>query len=135
MRLPDSLKKGLILYGDRTHTPANPERLAEYGAAYESEGRIIDALEFFWRAGSAEGMQRIAQGAIDEGDYFLYRQATGYVGRDMTKDELSALSKNAEERGKLSYALAAAEQAGDNRRAAALTAKMGNGDADGKEQP
>jgi hypothetical protein len=134
MRLPDTLKKGLILYGDRTHAPAGPERLAEYGAAYESEGRMTDALECYWRAGLAEGVQRIAKNAVEEGDFFLYRQATVYLGRDMAAGELSTLSKNAEGRGKLSFALAAAREAGDDRRAAALAEKMGTGDADGKEQ-
>jgi hypothetical protein len=137
MRLPDPLKKGLILYGDQTHAPASPERLAEYGAAYESEGRATDALEFFWRAGLTEGIERIARGAVDEGDFFIYRQAMIYLGRDMAAGELSALGKNAEGRGKLAFAVAAAQQAGDDRRAAALAARIGNsnGDADGKEKP
>jgi hypothetical protein len=134
MRLSDPLKKGLILYGDQTHAPASPERLAEYGAAYESEGRATDALEFFWRAGLAEGIERITRGAVDEGDFFIYRQAMTYLGRDMAAGELSTLSKNAEGRGKLAFALAAAQEAGDDRRAKALAERMDKDDADGTEK-
>lgn len=124
MRLPDPLKKGLILYGDDSHAPAAPQRLMEYGTAYETDSRFGDALEFFWQAGFTEGMERICRRAADEGDFFIYRQAMGYLERAMTAAELSALSRNAEERGKLAFALAAARQAGDDRRAAALADKM-----------
>ena len=130
MRLPNPLKKGLLLYGDRSHAPAGPERLVEYGVAYESEGRVTDALEFFWRSEFAEGMERIARRACEEGDFFLYRQAMSYLGKAMSPGDLAALSKVAEERGKLSFALAAAREAGDDRRASALAARIGAGDAD-----
>jgi tetratricopeptide (TPR) repeat protein len=135
MKLPDPLKKGLLLYGDRAHAPAEPERLAEYGAAYESEGRVTDALEFYRRAGLTEGIERIAAAAVSAGDFFLYRQAAAYLGRAMAARELSTLGKNAEERGKLAFALAAAREARDDRRAAALAERMSQGDGDGKEQP
>jgi len=130
MKLPNPLKKGLILYGDGSHAPAPSERLIEYATAYESEARYSDALESFWRAGSTEGMERIARRAIEEGDFFLYRQAMGYMERAMTADELSALSTAAEGRGKLTFALAAARQAGDGRRTAALEALLQKNDAD-----
>ncbi|MBN2225060.1 MAG: hypothetical protein JW765_10325 [Deltaproteobacteria bacterium] len=133
MRLPNPLKKGLILYGDQTHEPASPERLVEYGTAYESEGRDSNALECFWQAGFTEGIQRIALRAIEEGDFFLYRQAMVYMERAMVADELLALSRNAEERGKLSFALAAAREAGDGKRTAALEAKIPKGDTDGED--
>jgi hypothetical protein len=132
MRLPDSLKKGLILYGDRTHSPAPSERLAEYGTAFESEGKTSDALEFFRQAKSTEGMERIARRSVEEGDFFLYRQAMVYMERAMTSDDLSALSKAAEGRGKLSFALTAAREAGDSRRVAALEAKAAKDNADGE---
>ncbi len=135
MRIPDPLKKGLILYGDRSHAPATPERLVEYAAAYESEGRNSDALEFFWQAGSTEGMERIARRAVEEGDFFLYRQAMTYLEREMTPSELSALSVSAEKLGKLSFALSAAREAGDGRRIAALEAMIPRGDADEQAPP
>jgi hypothetical protein len=130
MRLPDPLRKGLLLYGDRTHAPEPPERLVDYGAAYESEGRISDALESFWRARFTEGMERIARRASDEGDYFLYRQAMIYLGRPMPAAELVALSNKAAELGKLSFALAAARQAGDSHLVGALEARIAEGKAD-----
>jgi hypothetical protein len=135
MRIPDSLKKGLVLYGDRSHAPASPERLAEYAAAYESEGRNSDALEFFWQAGLTEGMERIARRAVEEGDFFLYRQAMTYLERDMSAGELSSLSVSAEKLGKLTFALSAAREAGDGRRIAALEAMIARDDADEQEHP
>jgi len=134
MRIPNPLKKGLVLYGDRSHTPVPPERLIEYGTAYESEGRNSDALEFFWRAGFVEGMERIAGRAVEEGDFFLYRQAMNFMERAMSAGELSALSVSAEQRGKLFFALSAAREAGDGRRAAALEAMIPQGDADADAQ-
>lgn len=134
MRLPDSLKKGLILYGDHTHPPAPSERLIDHGSAYESQGRISDALECFWRARFTEGMERTARRAVDEGDFFLYQQAMMYMVQPMPADDLLALSKNAAERGKLAFALAAARQAGDSRMVSALEAQMTGGDAGGQPQ-
>jgi hypothetical protein len=134
MRPLDPIKKGLVLYGDGRHDPAPPGRLIAYGAAYEEEGRVHDALEFFWRARDQEGMKRIAQRAIAEGDFFLFRQATTYLGKKPERAELTSLMKNAEEHGKLSFALMAAREAGDERAAAEIKRKMG-GDADGGGAP
>jgi len=132
MRLLDPLKKGLVVYGDDRHEPAAPDRLIAYGRSYEAEGKIHDALEFYWRAGDREGMERISQGALAEGDFFLFRQAMGYLGRKPERGELLSLMKNAEERGKLSFALLAAREAGDERAAARLERKMGGKTDDGE---
>lgn len=134
MRLPDSLKKGLLLYGDRTRDPAPSERLVDYGAAYESEGRASDALECFWRAGFTEGIERIARYAVDEGDFFLFRQAMIYLERPMPAEELLALAKNAAGKGKLAFALSAAREAGDNRMVSALEAQIEGDGAGGEDQ-
>jgi hypothetical protein len=134
MRLLDPIKKGLVLYGDSRHDPAPPARLSVYGTAYEEEGKLHDALEFFWRAGDHEGMKRIGERAIADGDFFLFRQAASYLGKKPEPDELVGLMKNAQERGKLFFALMAAREAGDERAAAEIKRKM-EGDADGRETP
>ncbi len=120
MRLLDPLKKGLIIYGDPDHNPASPDRLTAYGELYEEEGRIHDTLEFYWRAGFTEGMERISASALAEGDFFLYRQAMGYLGREIAKEDLAALIKNAQQKGKLSFALMAAKESGDEKAAALI---------------
>jgi hypothetical protein len=120
MRLLDPLKKSLLLYGDSNHNPASPDRLVAYGELYEEEGRIHDALEFYWRAGFTEGLERIEKSALAEGDFFLYRQAMGYLGREILKEDLAAVMKNAQHKGKLSFALMAAREAGDEKAAALI---------------
>lgn len=115
MRTPNTLKKGVILYGDSKKDPASPPELIAYGNNYIEGGRIHDALECYHRAGHTEGIEKIAGEAISSGDFFLYKIGMGFLGREMNKKDLNTLAKNAHASGKLAFARDAYEATGDDK--------------------
>ena len=66
-RLPGPLKKRQLVYGGKTP----PEELSAWGRTYIEQGNAADALEFSGAARDLEGLAKIAQTAIEEGDAFL----------------------------------------------------------------
>ena len=127
MRLPDPIKKGLILYGDATHNPKASPELIEYGRLYLEEGRPNDALDFFSRAGFDEGIEEIVKQAVLDGDFFLYRRGMEFMGREMGKESLLRLAGNARKQGKFAFAREAYEIAGDDKAVKEVEGLMGKG--------
>lgn len=82
-KLPDPLKRRDILYGK--DTPA--EVLREYGDLYLRDGKPNDAVEFFGRARHTEGLRRIRQMAMDEGDLFLFSRAMEFLQDEVSPEE------------------------------------------------
>ena len=115
MRTPNTLKKGVILYGDSKKDPASPPELIAYGKAYIEGGRIHDALECYHRAGHTEGIERIVEEAVFAGDFFLYKIGMGFLGREIDKKDLNTLAKNADASGKLAFARDAYEATGNDK--------------------
>jgi hypothetical protein len=115
MRIPNTLKKGVILYGDSKKDPASPSELIAYGNKYIEGGRIQDALECYHRAGHTEGIEKIVGEAVSAGDFFLYRTGMGFLGRELDKKDLNTLAKNADAGGKLAFARDAYEATGDDK--------------------
>jgi hypothetical protein len=108
-KLPDSLKRRDILYGK--NIPA--EVLREYGDLYLHEGKPNDAVEFFGQACYKEGLQRIRQMAIEEGDLFLFSRATEFLQEEVSPDDWRKVGKRALEHGKYLFALKCFEKIGD----------------------
>jgi tetratricopeptide (TPR) repeat protein len=108
-KLPDPLKRRDILYGK--NTPA--EVLREYGDLYLHEGKPNDAVEFFGQACYKEGLQRIRQMAIEEGDLFLFSRAAEFLQEEISPEDWKKLGKKALEQGKYLFALKCFEKIGD----------------------
>ena len=108
-KLPDPLKRRDILYGK--NIPA--ELLREYGDLYLHEGKPNDAAEFFGQACYKEGLQRIRQMAIEEGDLFLFSRATEFLQEEVSPDDWRKVGKRALEHGKYLFALKCFEKIGD----------------------
>jgi hypothetical protein len=108
-KLPDPLKRRDILYGK--NIPA--EILREYGDLYLHEGKPNDAVEFFGQACYKEGLQRIRQMAIEEGDLFLFSRATEFLQEEVSPDDWRKVGKRALEHGKYLFALKCFEKIGD----------------------
>jgi tetratricopeptide (TPR) repeat protein len=108
-KLPDSLKRRDILYGQ--NTPA--EVLREYGDLFLHEGKLNDAVEFFGQACYKEGLQRIRQVAMEEGDLFLFSRATEFLQEEVSAEDWRKLGKKALEKGKHLFALKCFEKIGD----------------------
>jgi len=115
MTLLNPLKKGLLLYGDASQEPRSAAALVEYGNAYQEAGRPNDALDFYSQAGYEEGIEEIARGAQQEGDYFLFHRAAVLTGKEPETGDLKALAENALKKGWLVFARQAFEAAGDKK--------------------
>ena len=108
-KLPDPLKRRDVLYGQ--NTPAKV--LRDYGDLYLNEGKLNDAVEFFGQACCKEGLQRIRQMAIEEGDLFLFSRATEFLQEEVPSEEWRTLGTKALEQGKYLFALKCFEKIGD----------------------
>jgi hypothetical protein len=108
-KLPDPLKRRDILYGQ--NTPA--EVLREYGDLYLHEGKPNDAVEFFGQACYKEGLRRIRQMAMEEGDLFIFSRATEFLQEEVSPEDWRKLGKKALEKGKYLFALKCFEKIGD----------------------
>lgn len=108
-KLPDSLKRRDILYGQ--NTPA--EVLREYGDLYLHEGKPNDAVEFFGQARYKDGLQGIRRMAMEEGDLFLFSRATEFLQEEVPAVDWRKLGRKALEKGKYLFALKCFEKIGD----------------------
>ena len=108
-KLPDPLKRRDVLYGQNT----SAEVLREYGDLYLHEGKPNDAVEFFGQACYKEGLQRIRQMAIEEGDLFLFSRATEFLKEEVSPEDWRELGKKALEQGKHLFAMKCFEKIGD----------------------
>jgi tetratricopeptide (TPR) repeat protein len=108
-KLPDSLKRRDILYGQ--NTPA--EVLREYGDLYLHEGKLNDAVEFFGQGHYKEGLQGIRRMAMEEGDLFLFSRATEFLQEEVSAEDWKKLGRKALEKGKYLFALKCFEKIGD----------------------
>ncbi len=109
--LPTWKEKKQLLY-DR-EIEVDPAYLAEIGTRLEKAGRFTDALEFFHRAGRSDGMDRLRAGAIERGDFFLYKRCRDLAGLGPDAAEAGRLAASAMARGTFSYAMRACAAIGD----------------------
>jgi hypothetical protein len=108
-KLLDPLKRRDMLYGKNTSAGV----LREYGDLYLNEGKPNDAVEFFGQACYKEGLQRIRQMAIEEGDLFIFSRATEFLQEEGSPDDWRKVGKRALEHGKYLFALKCFEKIGD----------------------
>ena len=108
-KLPDPLKRRDVLYGQ--NTPAKV--LRDYGDLYLNEGKLNDAVEFFGQTCYNEGLQRIRQMAIEEGDLFLFSRATEFLQEEVSPEAWKKLGKKTLGQGKYLFALKCFEKVGD----------------------
>ena len=132
MRLPDFMKKGLMLYGDAKTSPDSPETLAKLAKAYREEGRVHDALECFRLVNHPKGIEEIVNEAVSEGDYFLFLRGMEALNLPIDKTRLIELARSAREKGKLTFAFMAYRDAGDEALAREVESLMSNASQNGE---
>jgi hypothetical protein len=108
-KLPDPLKRRDILYGKGTPS----EVLQEYGDLYLREGKPNDAVEFFGQACYKEGLRRIYQMAMEEGDLFLFSRAKEFLHEEVSPEDWRKLGTHAMAKAKYLFALKCFEKIGD----------------------
>jgi hypothetical protein len=87
-----------------------PETLAKAGRELFDHGRLAEAAEFFRQAGNQEGLKAVLAQAVLDGDYFLLRLASQYLGEEPKAEDLAALAEKAEAAGLLASAAKARER-------------------------
>ncbi len=110
-KLPDYKEKQKILYIDAT--PA--KTLISLGEQYLKENRLSDAIEFFQKAAHREGLEKILEIAVEDGDVLDFQQVLKALGRDATEAEWDRIGQRALALGKYTFALQAFEKSRNER--------------------
>jgi hypothetical protein len=122
MKKPNCIEKRSFLYGSKTSV----EERIRLGEEFLAEGAFADALNFFAAAEYREGLERVRDHAVEEGDAFLLRQvarARGLV--EVTPDRWARAAAQAERAGKLRFAAIAYREAGREDEATRLEGRAG----------
>ncbi len=115
-KLPDYRLKQKILFLDKT----SPETLMNYGDLCLQEGSYTDALDFYAGARHKEGIEKISQYALSNGDAFLFQQALRALGSQPQDTEWEILAQKAIQLKKFSFARQALEKITDAQRAGGI---------------
>ena len=106
-KLPDSQKKSKLL----SDSKLSAEKLISYGEMYLEAGLFYDASEFFRRASHQEGMDRLKDLAVEQGDSFLLGVALKGGSAEESAGVWEDLGKRAMELKKYSHAVRAFQKA------------------------
>jgi hypothetical protein len=90
-KLPDYRLKQKLLYIDKT----SPEVLEAYGDAFMAEGNISDALDFYQKANFTEGIQKIKDKAMADGDVMIFQAAAKALKIELQPAEWEAIGEKA----------------------------------------
>jgi hypothetical protein len=85
----------------------NTEALRRLGRDYMSQDRFLEALEFFEASQDREGMERLRENGLEEGDPFLYRQACKLLKVNPDPADWHQIGEKALAAGRYQQALAA----------------------------
>ncbi len=102
--LPDPLKKREILNAEKPDV----ELCKRLGEEYITLGRYIESLEMFAKIDWEEGIDRLLDIAMEEGDLFLYKEGLKAKGIEKDGDWIK-LAENAVKKGKFFFAKEAFE--------------------------
>ena len=120
------------------HAPDAPrETLLAYAEQYLDDGYLYEAMEFFEKAREQSGLDRVRDAAVAEGDATLLAWMARNALADVTPEHWRTAGENALKAGKICYADAAFERAGDSKRAAELrdaNTKANQADAQATEE-
>lgn len=92
---------------DRRHLieqDLDPKRALQIAEAYLAEGRRNEALDFLAKAEDREGLAKIAEEAVEEGDTFLLQTTSRLLGEEPDRSTWRRCADAAEARGKLRHA-------------------------------
>ena len=117
----DIIAKRDVLHG----TESTRDLLVAHGDYFLEIDAVHDALSYFVRADHEEGIRRIVDAAIKDGQAFLLQRIERSHRFEVTPDVWRRTAESAEKAGKLRYALTAFERAGDTERANAIRVKLG----------
>lgn len=111
--IPDALVRREHLYGDL----GLEVDLRAYGDLYFEENRFLDAFLYYQRAGDEEKMKQVRQRGLEAGDFNILAKVTLEKNMSLSNEEWRTAAETAFSAGKLRYAAAMFERAGDADRA------------------
>ena len=82
-KIVSCLKKREMLH----NTSISSDELAQYGWEYLKQDRPVDALDFFEKARDLEGIRKIREWSLEQGDPFLLQQ-TGKLLKEQVPEDL-----------------------------------------------
>jgi hypothetical protein len=109
--LPHYKKKQQLLHAK----DARPDDLRRQGEEFLQAGWLSDAIDFFGKAGDQNGLEKIRDITISEGDVFLFRRTLKALDTTASEDQWKELADRALELGKLQFAREAYRMAGDRK--------------------
>jgi hypothetical protein len=110
--LPGFLERKERLFSPKT----SREELIHWGDRYLEADRVHDAVAFYRQAGHEDGLKRVRERAVDDGDVMLFQEALdGMDPPDADPREWSHLARQAEAGGRWQDALKAYERLQDER--------------------
>ncbi len=89
-KLPDPLARRHLMEGG-----LDPKRARDYGEAYLAAGREVEAIDFFAMAEATDALIELQATAVERGDAFLMRAASGALGDDPSSETWSRLAEAA----------------------------------------
>jgi aspartate/tyrosine/aromatic aminotransferase len=103
-----SLQKRDVL----NETVASLDALRSWGEHYEEVGSLYDAVDFYEKAGAADGLGRVRLRAKEAGNVFLFQRVCRITGYEPGREEWISLADIAKKLGKLTFAAEAYQCAG-----------------------
>jgi hypothetical protein len=119
-KLPDYRLKQKILYIDKT----SAETLIRYADLYLEENALTDALDFYIKAGSTAGIEKIKNIALNSGDVFLFQGAAKALQLELRNTDWEEIARRAMDLKKYAFARYALEKSSNQELLNALTTQM-----------
>jgi hypothetical protein len=85
----------------------------QYGWDYFKQDRPVDALDFFEKAMDLEGIRKIREWSLEQGDPFLLQQTSKLLKEPVPEDSWRKVLEKAQTDGRLQQALTAAKALAD----------------------
>ena len=109
--LPHYKKKQQLLHAK----DAKPADLSRQADEFLQAGWLSDAIDFFGKAGDQNGLEKVRDIAISEGDVFLFRRTLKALEVTASEDQWKELADRALDLGKLQFAREGYRMAGDRK--------------------
>jgi hypothetical protein len=109
--LPHYKKKQQLLHAK----DSKPDDLRRQGEEFLQAGWLSDAIDFFNKAGDQNGLEKVRDIAISEGDVFLFRRTLKALEASASENQWKELADRALDLGKLQFAREGYRMAGDRK--------------------
>jgi hypothetical protein len=110
---------------DLLHNPQiGNDQLSQYGREYLAEARLVDALDFFEKAQDLEGIRRVREQSIKDGDPFLLQKTAKLLKESIPEESWKRVGEKALMEGRFQQALTAFKAIGDEDQTAKIQEMM-----------